>query len=87
MRGRMQNDAGGTAARAPGWELFSQLCLIYKNTFVGQNLHNCSTYHAITEKVSGTPPSERTVVKATEARVQRERVTGLERQLGREWLR
>lgn len=30
----------------------------------------------------GTPPSERTVVKATEARVQREQGTGLERKSG-----
>lgn len=32
--------------------------------------------------MSGTPPSERTVAKATEARVQREQGTSLERQSG-----
>lgn len=75
--------------KASGLKLFNELCLICKNTLVEWNLHNCSTYCSIAEKVSAAPPSERSVVKATEARVQQENVTGLERRLEREgprWL-
>lgn len=75
------DDAGEHKSRQHQAELFQlNILFIGKNTLVGQNLHNCSTYHIMREKVCGTPPSERTVVKATEARVQQEHVRGLERQ-------